>query len=334
LFVRHEDESARHHFDLLLGSGNAQTDQITQSFINAIDARRRWDFNTYVTLAPSTNLNQGAKTAKIGDFMGLSGQLSDRNVKKVGIGLAGGAQAGFRQPLAESLDLLISGGVNGRRYKDSRFDTHSGSISVGPRLRTSWGYVGLYGLADKGWAADQAHNASFGGQFSTLVRFSPADLLYSDLVCSQRRFSTDWDHSDLSNQNGHTCSINSRLEHHLSSHSFVSLIGRVGDDKTATPHLNNHSFSGGVGYFRDLPYGLSVYGQTLLVDSTYAGIFPTFDHARKDNRLELSAQFTKRDWQIMGLAPSLQYTYSRNFSNIDFLSFDAHGVNVTLTKKF
>jgi outer membrane protein len=334
LFIQQNDDSARHHFDLLLGSGNAQTDRITQSYINAIDARRRWDFTSYVTLAPSTNLNQGAANSNISDFQGLRGQLNDRNVKKAGVGIAGGSQAGYRQPLTDTVDLMIAGGINGRRYKDSRFDTHSGSISIGPRVRTPWGFVGLYGLADKGWSADQAHNASFGGQFSTLTRFNAANVFYADLVCSQRRFNTSWDHTDLSYQDGRSCAVNNRLEHHLSSSSFVSFIGRVGQDKTETRHLDNRSISGGVGYFTDLPFGLSVYSQLLVSHSEYAGKYPTFDHARKDNKGELSFQLTKRDWQIMGLAPSLQYSYTRNFSNIDFLSFDAHGVNLTLTKKF
>jgi outer membrane protein len=182
LFIQQNDDSARHHFDLLLGSGNAQIDQITQSYINAIDARRRWDFTSYVTLAPSSNLNQGARNANIGDFQGLQGKLSDRNVKKAGVGIAGGAQAGYRQPLTDTVDLMVSGGLNGRRYQDDRFNTHSGSISLGPRVRTPWGYVGLYGLADKSWTADQAHNTSFGGQFSTLTRFNAANVFYADLV--------------------------------------------------------------------------------------------------------------------------------------------------------
>jgi outer membrane protein len=334
LFIQQNDDSARHHFDLLLGSGNAHTDQITRSYINAIDARRRWDFTSYVTLAPSTNLNQGAANGNIGDFQGLQGKLSDRNVKKAGVGIAGGAQAGYRQPLTDTLDLMVSGGVSGRRYQDNRFDTHSGSISLGPRVRTPWGYVGLYGLADKSWAADDAHNASFGGQLSTLTRFNAANVFYADFVCSRRRFNTSWDNTDLSYQDGRSCAVNNRLEHHLSSSSFVSVIGRVGQDKTETRHLDNHSLSGGVGYFTDLPFGLSIYSQILVSHAEYAGKYPTFDHARKDNKGELSLQLTKRDWQLMGLAPSLQYTYTRNFSNIDFLSFDAHGVNLTLTKKF
>ena len=42
---------------------------------------------------------------------------------------------------------------------------------------------------------------------------------------------------------------------------------------------------------------------------------------------------TRRDWQIFSLAPSLQYTYTLQDSNIDSAKFDARAVSSTLTKK-
>jgi Surface lipoprotein assembly modifier len=43
---------------------------------------------------------------------------------------------------------------------------------------------------------------------------------------------------------------------------------------------------------------------------------------------------TKRDFEIPGLAPQLEYTYSKAWSNTPFDSFEAHGASVTLTKQF
>ena len=93
-------------------------------------------------------------------------------------------------------------------------------------------------------------------------------------------------------------------------------------------------WSAGAGYYTEVAFGVSLYGQALFSSTNYVGNYPTFDMARNDGRWDFSAQFTKRDWQIFGMAPSLQYTYTRNISNVGFLSYDAHGVNLTLTKKF
>jgi outer membrane protein len=334
LFAQQEDDSARHHFELLLGGAGVPGDTVAQSFINAIDQRRRWSLTSYVTLAPSTNLNQGTKTADIGSFNGLTGQLDDRNVKKAGVGVAGGAQAGYRQPLTDTLDLVTALGVNARRYGDHRFNDLVTSVSAGPRARFDWGTIGLFGIADRHWTADSVYGSSYGAQLATTVRLGRANILFTDLICSNRRFSAHWEQTDLTYQNGTACAISSRLEHHLTSSSYATFISRLGRERTRTEHLNNTSWTAGAGYYTELPFGLSVYNQALYTRTAFQGQYPTLTYARLDGRMDLSAQFTKRDWEIFGLAPSVQYTYSLNKSTVNFLSYDAHSVNVTLTKKF
>ena len=58
------------------------------------------------------------------------------------------------------------------------------------------------------------------------------------------------------------------------------------------------------------------------------------EEKRLDDRYDLSMFLVKRNFEIMGLAPMLQYTYTINASNVEFASFDAHSVNLTMTKKF
>jgi Surface lipoprotein assembly modifier len=50
--------------------------------------------------------------------------------------------------------------------------------------------------------------------------------------------------------------------------------------------------------------------------------------------VELSLNVTKRDLELFGLAPMVQYTYTINDSNVGFYQYDAHGVSLTLTKQF
>ena len=66
----------------------------------------------------------------------------------------------------------------------------------------------------------------------------------------------------------------------------------------------------------------------------FEGIYPTTTVGRKDDRIDASLMITKRDWKIFDLAPSLQYTYTHQDSNVDFTAFDAHSVSFTLTEKF
>jgi hypothetical protein len=43
---------------------------------------------------------------------------------------------------------------------------------------------------------------------------------------------------------------------------------------------------------------------------------------------------TKRDLVIFGPAPQLQYTFTHNDSNIPLHVYDAHGLALTLTRRF
>ena len=105
-------------------------------------------------------------------------------------------------------------------------------------------------------------------------------------------------------------------------------------EQTQRTALDNTSKSAGVGVYRELAGGLSVYLQGLYTRQEFNDIYSGFAVARTDNRLDISANLTKRDFQLFGFAPMLQYTYTLNRSTIPLHQFDAHGVNLTMTKRY
>lgn len=335
LYMAQEDEGARHHFELLLGgsAGNATLANTANSYIAAIDGRRRWDFSTYITIAPSSNLNQGSNK-KIVYVNGLPFFLNEANQKQSGVGLSGGFQGSYRQPLTDRLDLILSGGAQGKRYNDDDFNDTLLNLSLGPRYRYDWGFVGLYAIADRSWYADEEYASSWGGLTSASIRLGAQDIVYSDLTCSRRSFQTNWLENDLSYQDGHACSASGRWDHHFDSATFARVLVAGGRERTGRAHLDNNSWSSGLGLYRELAWGLSVYAQGLYTLRDYDGIYPTADEARSDDRFDASLFLTKRDWEMLGFAPMLQYTYTLNSSNVSFFDYDAHGLNLTLTKRY
>lgn len=335
LFRQQEDISARHHLDLMLGASASNPDlaATARSYINAIDSRRRWSLSSYVSIAPSTNLNQGGDN-RVVYVNGLPFTIADRNLKKSGVGLAFGAQAGYSHPLTDRIDLIASAGGAFKRFGDSEFNDALVNVSVGPRYRFDWGYVGLHGIADRRWVADDNYYASWGGLASTLLRFSHRDLLFTDVTCSDRRFDHSWQSTDLSYQNGVACGLSSRWEHHFDTLTYVNALGGLGRERTGLEHLDNQNWFAGFGLHRELPWATSVYFQGIYTDKDYRGIYPTTTTARQDKRIDLSLNVTKRDLELFGLAPMLQYTYTINDSNVSLYRFDAHGVNLTLTKRY
>ncbi len=61
LFALKQDSAARHHFNLSLGAiSDPHLKSKVHNFIDAMDRRKRWNFSTYLSAVPSTNINQGA----------------------------------------------------------------------------------------------------------------------------------------------------------------------------------------------------------------------------------------------------------------------------------
>jgi tetratricopeptide (TPR) repeat protein len=335
LYMTQEDEGARHHFELVLGgsASNSTLANTVSSYIAAIDGRRRWDFSTYVSIAPSTNLNQGSES-RVVYIDGLPFELDEANRKTSGIGVSAGFQGSYRHPVSDRLDLIVSGGAQGKRYNDDDFNDALVNLSVGPRYRYDWGFVGLYAIGDQRWYADEAYATSYGGLMSASIRLGAQDIAYADLSCSRRSFETDWLDNDLSYQDGHACLASGRLDHHFNSATLGRILAGGGRERTGREHLDNDSWFVGAGFYRELGLGLSVYAQGLYTVRVFEGLYPTSTEARDDDRFDASLYLTKRDWDMFGFAPMVQYTYTLNTSNIGFFDYDAHGVSFTLTKRY
>jgi tetratricopeptide (TPR) repeat protein len=335
LYTAEQDEAARHHFEQLLGANAANPDlsAMARGYISAIDSRRLWDFSTWVSFAPSTNFNQGTDSRSI-SLNGLDFALADRNVKKSGIGVVLGAQGSYRLPITSRLDAIASVGANFKRYRDGEFNDGFLNGTFGPRFRFDGGHIGIYGTADRRWLGDDLFSRSAGGLISSLVQVSPQDLVFTDLSCSRRRFADLWSGMNLTVQDGPACIAATRLEHHFDTSTFVNLLASVGRERAGLENLNNKSYSLGLGVNRELPLGVTVYVQGQLTKRSYEGVAATIDEARRDHRYDVTVNLTKRDLDLFGLAPMVTYNYTLNDSNVSYQAFDAHGISLTMTKRF
>ena len=335
LFAIDEDDSARHNFELVLGgaANNPALQTTARNYINAIEARRRWDFTSFLTVAPSTNLNHGTESQTV-YINGLPFTLDDGSVQKSGVGVYGGFQGGYRLPVTTRLDLVMTVGSQAKRYAEGAFNDTLVNASIGPKLKFEKGYLGVYATADHHWVADAAYNWSYGGLISGGYRFGPADLVSADAGCTQRNYQTNWRGTDMSYQNGHGCFAGLRAEHYFDSRTYVRGLANGGIERTSLAHLNSTSIGGGIGLYHEFAWGISLYGQAMYTDVKFDGKYPGFNFARHDQRTSATVNLTKRDFEIFGLAPQLQYTYTHNDSNVPLTVYDEHGAALTLTKRF
>lgn len=328
LYQMKEDESAKHHFELALGSVTDQNlENNIRNFIDQIDRRKRWNLSAHLSLAPSTNFNNGAD-AKFIYLNGLPFKINEDSTAKSGIGVLGGLNAGYRLALTDRLDLVTGAGVNFKEYAEDVFDDLIVSAEVGPRYAFSFGHVGVYATTNRRWVAGKPYSNAVGGRLKLGARFSKRGLVSLTVGANLNRFEFA-KHFD-----GTSYFASGYVDYFISGRSFVRALGGADRRQTGLEHLSSVSWHGGLGYYAELPWGLSVYTQARLTTRTYDGFFPGINEVRDDIQLDIKASLTKRDWDWMGFAPKFEYGFTQNASNVVFYDYDAHSANITLTKKF
>jgi outer membrane protein len=113
LFELQEDDSAKHHLELLMAEAPSENEaKGIRSFIDNIDARRPFTFNTYVSAAPSTNVNNGSSLKTVYESNGAQIDIDPDSRKKSGIGFSTGASAGYSKRLGNNFSAVLGGSAN------------------------------------------------------------------------------------------------------------------------------------------------------------------------------------------------------------------------------
>ena len=88
-----------------------------RSFIDAIDARRPFTFSAYVSVAPSTNVNNGSSNKTIySPLFGADLDIDDESREQSGVGFSTGLSAGYSHRLGNDFSVVLGGGINATIY--------------------------------------------------------------------------------------------------------------------------------------------------------------------------------------------------------------------------
>ena len=328
LFAMNEHDGARHHLNLLKSA--APTPELARNFndfIAAIDEKRPWSFNVYAAIAPSTNFTNGT-TEEVIFINGLPFVISGESRKKSGIGVKGGANAGYRVDITNDLAAIVGGGVNFTQYDSNTFDTTTVNQNIELRRNHSRGSVGLGVITSQAWYGASEFLWSAGPQIT--IRHA----LMQNLVLDTR-FSHLWTfYKDATYRDGTTSNLTNRLALSLSEARVLYAMAGAERLKTDIEHNSYTAGWAGLGIYQEMPYGLTVYAEGKARYSVSDGDYPLLGEKLEQTRVDGRLTLTKRDFSIFGLAPQLEYTYTRNFSNNTISRYDAHGLALTVTRAF
>ena len=332
LFQLEEDDSAKHHLNLLMAEApNEYEAQGIRSFIDTIDARRPFTFNAYVSVAPSTNVNNGSSNKTIyAPIWGVEMDIDDESREQSGVGFSTGFSAGYAHRLGNDFSVVLGGGFNASLYTDDDYNMYGASQSAELRYLLADGFLGAGLVASENMKNDEIGLSyySYGPRASLQKAITPQDRINLSSVYEWRTY------PDTSLSDGTALMIDGSWNHAFDSSLTASLGAGYDRIKTEVDFVSYETYSGSFGFYKELPKGITVdlSGEVRL--SEFDAVHPIAGVTRKDTRLTGTVALTKRDFNIWGYAPSLEYTYVYNDSNISLYEFDSHSLDFRLSKDF
>lgn len=332
LVALEEDDSAKHHLELLAAEApsQAEADGI-RSFVDQIDERRPYQFNFYVAAAPSSNVNNGSAHSTVySPLFGSNLTISDDGRKKSGVGVLAGVNGAFQRRLGNDFSFVAAGNAEGRVYDDSTFNTLSFSQSAELRYLLKRGFLGFGGVSSQLVDDDTLDMSyiSFGPRVSTRLNLTGKDVVTASSTYEWR------DYSGGSSSDGTAWLNDAAWTHSLNSTLSLTLSAGYDAVKLDSAQNSYDSVSVGGGVYSELSHGITANLNGEVKFSKFDDTNLVAGVVREDTRYVGSIGLTKRDIEIFGFAPEVSYTYVRNASNISIYDYDSHNVDFRLTKDF
>lgn len=329
LFLLQEDDSAKHHLNLLMAEAPSEYEaQGIRSFIDAIDARRPFTFSAYISAAPSTNVNNGSSVEKV--YITDDSYIEPGEQQKSGIGFSTGLNAGYSHRLGNDFSVVLAGGFNANIYTDSDYNIYSASQSAELRYLLTGGYLGAGLVTSENMKNDELGLSyySYGPRVSLQKAISPKDRINLSTVYEWRNY------PDVSESDGTALMVDGSWSHAFDSSLIAGLNGGFDRVESGMDYNSYEAYSAGLSVYKELARGITadLHGEVRFAE--FDSLFPIYNKVREDTRWTGTVSLTKRDFNFWGYAPAIEYTYIFNDSNIANYHYDSHSIDFRLSKDF
>lgn len=344
LFATEDDLAAKHHFQILRSSlENPNAQNVINQYLKQIGLRKRWFFNVGGDILPQSNYNGGSSQslyycedtastpegvaawtnllAAFGLDCKVGIPIAAADQAQSGLVISGNVSGGYRFRLDENISWTVRATGEYTRYPGATADVIELALNSGPTISLS----NVTKLNINGTASISIANATitqkhFGISTTFDHVFSPQISGSATTSFSHTESLTNADYSHFK------ASLNAATQISIDNSSFVRLLGGVARTKYDEPNLSYWQVSGGIGYYKEFEFGLTVYSQA--------------DLAYKVKPLEsittynFNTKLTKRDLSFLGFTPQLIYNYNRADSNVSRNDTDSHSLTIGITRSF
>lgn len=330
ILVRRGNASgATYHLQLLSDSSIDPTARERfESFIETLDAGRPFTFGGFVSIAPSTNVNNGSNSTQI-MLGGLPFTIDPEGQAQSGVGARIGANIGYTHALSERAALYAAGSTTFSDYGGSEFDTIVGDIRLGVRHRNTTHTLGGELIADRRWFSTTPTDYGLGARVFGSYAVLPQVIASGEVLFIDRTY------DDAPAAATQTWRASGRLAYYPSA--SLSVYGGSGLDWEQADERPHNGYDGGfveIGMTGQFGWGLTTSVQAKVGRREYEADFPGMTEPRADAYFELRGGLLKRDLQFGGFTPRLGATYYSQDSNVALYDYDKTSLDISLTREF
>ena len=322
------DDKARFHFRASLADRlPSSVKDAVESYLNQIDARKRWSASLSVSILPESNPAKRTDSREI-RIGGVPFRLNDDARAASGTGLFTSAGAQYSPVIDDDLRGVLAASVAGKIYRNDDWNDLSVQGDLGiARLFDGGEAAGGFRFSQQ-WLGGERYSFGTGPWMRGRMRLSPEIRVDLSLNAERR------EHPTRPDMDGWTVRLRSGLEYAFSARTSSRLeIDLENNDIREDRHSHrvagvaialSHAFEG----------GLSISPRISIQQRRHAGADPLFQKVRSDQLVRLSANLLHRGLQVRGFAPYIGYSYEVNRSNISINEYTNHGAVLGISRYF
>ena len=337
-FMKEEDVLAQRHFEqVLAGEVPPAVAANIVRFLNIMRARRRWQAQFGMAVAPDSNLNaaSGERTVFLDTPFGrLPFTLDDPAKPESGLGLSVWGGGEYQYPLGAGRWRLRSGAnASIREYKGGTFDRHFLSAHLGPRrLIDARTEASLLATVDRQWTAGAPETDRFGLRLEGEHRLTPRLAMFGQASAARRNCrDCDW--------------LDGPVGDVSLGASWAALpILRVGGNagyswsRTNSEHWRSSGPQASLGATVALPLGFTLGVSASLQRTEYQGngfAHNTIDRKpREDETQTLSVSVHNRAVTVLGFSPQLSVVREERDTNAQALDYKRNRAELSFVRQF